>query len=101
MTTHSYSQSDSAPSTQNHSEMVAAWNATEVDFPRDLCLHQLFEANAAHRPDGVAAICGEETLSYGELEARANQLAHHLRRLGVAPEVRVGICAEPSLAMVI
>ena len=64
-------------------------------------LPQLFAAQAQKAPDAVAVVCGEQRLSYGELERRANQLAHHLRALGVGPEVVVGLCAKRSLEMVV
>lgn len=65
------------------------------------CLHQLFEAQAARDPQAVAVVFGDEQLRYGELNERSNQLAHHLRRLGVGPEKRVGICVERSLELVV
>ena len=64
-------------------------------------LPNLFERRATHTPDAVAVTCEGEWLSYGELNSRANQLAYHLRRLGVGPEVVVGLCVERSFDMVI
>src|ERR1019366_3221247 len=64
-------------------------------------VHQLFEAQAERTPDAVAIVFEAEQLTYGELNRRANQLAHHLRALGVGPEVLVAICLERSLEMVI
>ena len=63
--------------------------------------HELFEAQAGDTPDNVAVVYGEQSLSYRELDRRANQLAHRLRSLGVTPEVPVGICMERSLELVI
>ena len=63
--------------------------------------HELFEAQAGDTPDNVAVVYGERSLSYRELDRRANQLAHRLRSLGVTPEVPVGICMERSLELVI
>jgi amino acid adenylation domain-containing protein len=76
-------------------------NATEVEYPRDKCVHELFEEQVEKTPDAVAVVFEEEELSYGELNARANRLAHYLRELGVRPDDRVGICAERSLEMVV
>ncbi|MCA1614248.1 MAG: condensation domain-containing protein [Acidobacteria bacterium] len=67
----------------------------------DACVHQLFEAQAEITPDAVAVVSERESLTYGELNRRANQLARHLLRLGVGPEVRVGVCAERSVEMIV
>jgi amino acid adenylation domain-containing protein len=72
-----------------------------ADRPSDLCIHQLFEAQVARIPDAIALVFEAAELTYGELNRRANQLAHHLRALGVGPEVPVGICLERSPEMVI
>src|SRR6185503_12900016 len=77
------------------------WNATAADYPQDQCIHELFEAQAARRPDAIALVHEDSVLSYGELDARANRLAHHLRTLGVGPEVVVGLCVERSLDLVV
>lgn len=71
-------------------------NQTAGDFPRSQCIHFLFEEQAARTPDRPALRCGQTQLTYGELNAHANRLAHHLRRLGVGPNVRVGLCGERS-----
>ncbi|HEX6909837.1 MAG TPA: amino acid adenylation domain-containing protein, partial [Longimicrobium sp.] len=70
------------------------WNATEADLPHGVCLHAAFEAHADADPGAAAILCGDARISYGELEARANRLANHLRARGVGPESRVGICVE-------
>jgi amino acid adenylation domain-containing protein len=75
-------------------ERVAEWNRTAAPYPADRCIHQLFEAQAERTPGAAAVVAGDETLTFGELDARANRIAHHLRRLGVGPEVRVGLCME-------
>ena len=80
--------------------MLVDWNATRRDFP-PLCVHELVQAQAERTPEGAAAAFAGRALTYGELNRRANQLAHHLRRLGVGPEVLVGICVERSLEMVV
>ncbi|HEX9936858.1 MAG TPA: amino acid adenylation domain-containing protein, partial [Longimicrobium sp.] len=81
--------------------VLDAWNRTEAEYPADRCIHQLFEAQAARTPDGVAATCEGDSLTYRELNEAANRLAHHLIRRGVGPEVRVGLCLERSLEMVV
>ncbi|HEY4746913.1 MAG TPA: amino acid adenylation domain-containing protein, partial [Steroidobacteraceae bacterium] len=75
--------------------------ADRTAWRQDRCLHELFAAWAARTPDAVALSCADETLSYGELESRANRLAHHLRSLGVGPDVVVGLCVERSFDMVV
>src|SRR5262249_54497678 len=70
-------------------QVLYEWNDTTVDYPRDLCLHQLFEMQAEKTPEAVALRCGETSLRYGELNAQANRLAHRLRRLGVGPNTPV------------
>nr|WP_234939741.1 non-ribosomal peptide synthetase [Sinorhizobium kostiense] len=76
-------------------------NRTEADYPSDLCVHELFEAQVRRAPDAVALVCENEELSYGELNSRANRLAHHLIALGVKPDQPVAICLERSPAMVV
>ncbi|PHN51806.1 syringopeptin non-ribosomal peptide synthetase SypA [Pseudomonas syringae] len=80
---------------------MQAWNAGQPPFANDLTIHQQFEARAAERPDAVALMFEEQTLSYGELNARANQVAHRLLALGVRPDDRVAICVERGPAMII
>jgi amino acid adenylation domain-containing protein len=77
------------------------WNETGVEYPADKCIHELFEAQVERSPEATAVVFTDQRLSYRELNQRANQLAHHLLRLGVGPEVRVGICVERSLEMVV
>ncbi|HET7460272.1 MAG TPA: amino acid adenylation domain-containing protein, partial [Longimicrobium sp.] len=81
--------------------VVEEWNRTEAEYPADRCIHELFEAQAARTPENVAVRFEAESLTYRELNERANRLAHHLVRRGVGPEVRVGICLERSLEMVV
>jgi len=81
--------------------LVQTWNRTGRDYPRDLCLHQLFESAADRSPGNVALIDGTLEVTYAELERRANQVAHHLRRLGAGPEKLVGICTSRSADMII
>ncbi|HEV2150588.1 MAG TPA: amino acid adenylation domain-containing protein, partial [Longimicrobiaceae bacterium] len=82
-------------------QVVEGWNTTEAEYPRELCVHQLFEAQARRSPDAVALVFAGEALSYAELNARANRLAHHLVGLGVGPEARVAVCVERSAEMVV
>jgi amino acid adenylation domain-containing protein len=81
--------------------LLDEWNRTEADYPRDRCVHELFTAQATRTPEAVAVVFEQDHLTYQELNARANRLAHYLRRLGVRPEVCVGICLERSLEMVV
>ena len=81
-------------------QLLVEWNDTETPVTSQ-CVHQLFEAQVERTPAAVAVVCDGEELSYTELNRRANQLAHYLRRRGVSPEVRVGICLERSLEMVV
>ncbi len=82
-------------------QLLVEWNDTQTDYPADKCIHHLFEEQVERSPDAIAAVFGEEQLTYRELNQRANQLAHHLQTLSVGPEVLVGICVERSLEMVV
>jgi amino acid adenylation domain-containing protein len=82
-------------------QLLVKWNATEIAYPSDLCIHQLFEQQAARAPDAIAVVFGKDEITYGELDRRSNQLAHYLAGLGVGPEVLVGICVERSVGMVV
>lgn len=86
---------------QERQDILMAWNTTAVDYPRNLCFHQLFEAQAEKTPNAVAVTFEQQRLTYRELNERANQLARYLQRLEVGPEVLVGLCVERSLEMVI
>ncbi|MBV9300897.1 MAG: amino acid adenylation domain-containing protein, partial [Acidobacteriaceae bacterium] len=77
------------------------WNETKTEYPSDKCVHELFEAQVLRSPEAVAVVFEGEELSYGELNARANRLAHYLRRLGVKPDDRVAICVERGFEMVV
>ena len=80
-------------------QLLVDWNQTGADYPSNRCIHQLFEAQVENAPDAVAVVFEDQSLTYGELNARANQLARYLQGLGVEPEVLVGICVERSLDM--
>lgn len=82
-------------------QLLVEWNKTQADYPKDRCVHQLFEVQVDRSPDGTALVFEEQQLTYRELNSRANQLAHHLTKLGVGPDVLVGICVERSLDMVV
>jgi amino acid adenylation domain-containing protein len=80
--------------------VVEEWSATGAAQPSGLCIHELFEAQVRRTPEAVALVHADEALTYAELDARANRLAHHLRRLGIGPEARVGVCLEWSPELV-
>ncbi|MBW4678316.1 MAG: AMP-binding protein [Desmonostoc geniculatum HA4340-LM1] len=82
-------------------KLLVEWNDTKADYNQKQCLYQLFENIVEQTPHAVAVVFEDEQLTYSELNARANQLAHYLRQLGVKPEVLVGICVERSLPMII
>ena len=88
-------------SAAEHQQLLSDWNSTTSAFPGELCLHEQFELQAAKTPQAVAVRYQAEALTYQELNARANQLAHYLRRLGIGPEKLVGICMERSVEMLI
>ena len=82
-------------------QLLVEWNETKRDFPKDKCIYELFEAQVERTPEATAVVYENQRLTYRELNIRANQLAHYLRKLGVGPEVLVGICTERSLEMVV
>jgi len=82
-------------------QVVADFNATGTGWPRGLLLHQLFEHQAAQRPDAMAVVFEDRQLSYAELDARADRLARQLRALGVGPDARVGVFMQRSEALVV
>lgn len=82
-------------------QMLIDWNRTAADYPHNVCVHQLFEAQARKTPDAVAAVFESERLTYRELDRKSNQLANYLRNNGVRPGVMVGIFVERSLDMIV
>ncbi len=82
-------------------QMLVEWNETQLAHPVDQCLHQFFEQQVRLTPNATALIFAGEELSSKDLNARANRLAHHLRKLGVGPEVRVGILLPRSIEMIV
>lgn len=79
---------------------LVEWNQTEADYPH-ACLHQLFESQVNRSPAAVAVVSGTEHVTYDEINRRANQLAHRLRRLGVGPEVPVAVCLDRSVDLIV
>jgi len=88
------------PHEERH-KLLVEWNGSASAYPRHLCVHQVFEQEAARRPDAVAVRFEDRQLTYRELNERANQLAHRLRELGVGTEAMVGTVVDRSLEMVI
>jgi len=86
--------------TERH-QLLMEWNQTAGEYPASQCLQDLFEVQAERTPERVAVRCGEQALSYTELNARANQLAHYLRGLGVGPDKLVGLCLERSAETIV
>src|SRR5262249_42158949 len=82
-------------------QLMEGWNDTAADYSRGQCVHQLIEAQVRLTPDAVAVQCGDQTISYRELNARANHLAHYLQSRGVGPEVVVGICLQRAVEMIV
>ncbi|PHB32505.1 non-ribosomal peptide synthetase, partial [Bacillus pseudomycoides] len=77
------------------------WNNTLTPYPKEKCFHELFEEQVEKTPDAIAVAFEEEKMTYRELNNRANQLAHYLKKQGIGPEVLVGICLERSCEMII
>ncbi|MDJ0635031.1 MAG: amino acid adenylation domain-containing protein [Xenococcaceae cyanobacterium MO_188.B29] len=86
---------------QAEKQQLEAWNENPQDFDFSCCIHQLFEAQVERTPNAVAVLFEGSTLTYRELNHRANQLARYLQDLGVKPEVLVGICLDRSLEMIV
>ena len=82
-------------------QLLVEWNDTQINYPQDKCIHQLFEQQVELTPDAVAVVFDNQQLTYRELNYRANQLAHYLQTLGVKLDVLVGICVERSLEMIV
>src|SRR5262249_32659100 len=82
-------------------QVVVEWNDTTADYPKDSCIHELFEAQVDRTPEAIAVQFEGKQLTYRQLNSLANQLARYLRGLGVGPEKLVGICVERSLEMVV
>ncbi|MFP2908689.1 non-ribosomal peptide synthetase [Pyxidicoccus sp. 3LFB2] len=86
---------------EEHQQVLFDWSGPAAGFPRDVSLHRLIEQQAARTPGAPAVRCEDAELSYRQLDARANQLAHHLRALGVGPDVPVALCLERGVDLVV
>ncbi len=82
-------------------QLLVEWNDTHIPYPDTKCIHQVFQEEVEQTPDAIAVVYEDESLTYRELNDRANQLAHYLQSLGVGTEVLVGICVERSPQMII
>ena len=82
-------------------QLLVEWNDTKTDYPKDECIHQLFEEQVERTPETVAVVFEDHQLTYGELNSRANQVACYLQKQGVGPEALVAICMERSLEMIV
>jgi non-ribosomal peptide synthetase component F len=86
---------------EERQQVLFEWNPVAMEFPGGKCLHRWFEEQVQRTPEAVAVTCEGQRLKYAELNRRANRLANRLRRLGVGPEVKVGLCLERSVEMIV
>ena len=86
-------------SSSEQQKLLVEWNRTQEDFP-EICFHQRFEAHAQATPERIAVMAGGSSLTYGELEERANRIARHLQSRGAGPEKLVALCLERSSDLV-
>ncbi|MGH8082210.1 MAG: non-ribosomal peptide synthetase, partial [Lysobacter sp.] len=82
-------------------QLLSDFNATRAEYPEHACIHELFQAQVARTPEATALVHAGQSLSYAELNRRANRLAHHLIGLGLRPDDRIGLCVERGAAMVV
>jgi amino acid adenylation domain-containing protein len=82
-------------------QLLIDWNQTQIHYPKNKCVHELIEDQAQRAPEAVAAVSNNAQLTYGQLNNRANQLAHHLQKLGVGPDTLVAVCMERSVDMLV
>ena len=82
-------------------QLIVEWNDTSGEYPADLCIHEVFEQQVEKTPDAIALVFEDQTMSYQELNARANQLARYLHKSGAGQESLVGICMERSLEVIV
>lgn len=85
----------------DRNQLLVEFNNTQTHYPKDLCIHQLIEQQAARTPDNIAVVFENQQLTYAQLNTRANQLAHHLQSLDVGAETVVALCVERSLDMLV
>lgn len=88
-------------SEKEHHQLLIEWNNTGTDYPKDRCVHPLFEARVERTPDAVALVCGDRQLTYRQLNDQSNRLAHYLKNLGVRHASLVGVCLERSIEMIV
>ncbi len=86
---------------EEETQLLNAWNQTYTEYPRKQCVHELFEAQARATPESVAVVCGGESLTYRELNQKANQLARYLRDRDIVADTLAGVCVDRSLNMLI
>jgi amino acid adenylation domain-containing protein/non-ribosomal peptide synthase protein (TIGR01720 family) len=91
----------SALTAQEQHKLLIEWNNTKADYPKYLCIHQLFEKQVEKTPDNIALVFEGQKITYQQLNDQANKLAYYLQDLGIKPEVLVGICLERSLEMIV
>ncbi|HWD93513.1 MAG TPA: amino acid adenylation domain-containing protein [Verrucomicrobiae bacterium] len=82
-------------------QVVDGWNDTKTEYPRQKCIHELFEEQVARAPNAVAVVYGNQSVTYEQLNQRANRLAHYLQKYSVGPDVLVGVCLERSVEMIV
>lgn len=86
---------------RERSSVVVEWNNTKTKYPRENCIHELFEVQVEKTPNAVAVVFENKSLTYLELNHRANRLAHHLKKFSIGPDILVGICMERSMEMIV
>jgi amino acid adenylation domain-containing protein len=82
-------------------QLLVEWNQTQTEYPQDWCIHHWFEAQVKHTPDAVAVVFANQQLTYCQLNDRCNQLAHYLQQIGVVPGLRIGVCLERSIDLLV
>jgi non-ribosomal peptide synthetase component F len=86
---------------QERQRLLQTWSETQQEYPEHLCIHHLFEQQVECTPEATAVVYMDQSLTYGELNTRANRLAHHLIRSGVQPDDLVAICVDRSVEMIV